>query len=133
MKKLILLLALIFSLSSICQAAELLVKAEDSWGTNEARSRKGDIIVVKPDGWKWGKEECPPRFVVVKLKDVTVEDVKYLEQPLYDMSDPKNPVILKRRQYSIDKAIVDDCVKEVKGAKEISTTLFNSKLIDKSK
>ena len=61
--------------------AELLVKMVDAWGDDKARSMKGDIIVVRPDGWKWGNEECPPRFVVVKLKGVKEEDVKHYEQP----------------------------------------------------
>jgi len=42
----------------------------------DARSQKGDIIVVKPDGWKWGKEECPPRFVVIKVPEIKYEDAK---------------------------------------------------------
>ena len=114
-----------------CFGAELLVKAEDAWGKLESRSRKGDVIVVRPDGWKWGKEECPPQFVVVKLKGVDVKDVKHYEHPL--MSNDEEPVMLKRRQYAIDTAIVDTCAIELGGAKEITKEVFDTKLTDKSK
>jgi len=41
--------------------------------------RTGDIIVVKPDGHIWGKEEGLPKFVVVKIPGATTEQTqKYL-------------------------------------------------------
>ncbi len=111
-----------------CYAAELLVKMVDAWGTLESRSMKGDIIVVKPDGWKWGKEERPPKFVVIKLVGVKVEDVKHYEEPLMDKE-----VMLKRRKYAVDTATVDSCAIEIGGAKEIPKATFNTKLITKTK
>jgi hypothetical protein len=133
MKKLLLLLTIFLVFSTPCFGAELLVKAVDAWGNDETRSRKGDIIVVRPDGWKWGREECPPRFVVVKLKGVDIKDVKHYEQPLMDKTNPEKPVMLKRRQYAIDALTVDTCSTELGGAKEISFATFNTKLTDKSK
>ena len=126
--------------------AELLIKAEEPWNNDintssmtaeelkrfNSRSRKGDIIVVKPDGWKWGKEECPPRFVVVKLPGMAEKDAKYYEQPLMDLTDPENPVMLKVRKYATDVATVTDCAKEIGGAKEVSKSIFDSKLITKT-
>ena len=66
--------------------AELLVKAKphwkDSWNQTKinslsenekrhynARSQIGDIIVVKQDGWNWGKEERLPNFIVIKISN----------------------------------------------------------------
>ena len=112
--------------------AELLVKMVDAWGTLESRSRKGDIIVVKSDGWKWGKEECPPRFVVVKLPNVKVEDVKHYEQPLMD-DKGENPIMLKRRKYAIPTTMVDNCSTELGGTKEIPKVTFDANLITKVK
>jgi len=112
--------------------AELLIKNVDAWGDDKSRSMKGDIIVVRPDGWVWGKEECPPRFVVVKLKGVKVDDVKHYEQPLMDTKDPEKPVMLKRRKYAIDTATVDNCAVELGGAKEVLKTTFDSNLITKT-
>ena len=114
-------------LCSSCYGAELLVKAEDAWGDDPSRSRKGDIIVVRPDGWKWGKEECLPRFIVIKVPNVKAEDLKYLEQPLMDNKDPENPVTLKRRQYSV--GAYTDTVKT--GTASLSLSNFSKKLTDK--
>ena len=125
--------------------AELLIKAQESWNNDadtskmskdelvafNARSRKGDIIVVRPDGWKWGREECPPRFVVVKLKGVDVKDVKQYEEPL--MSKDEKPVMLKRRKYAIPTTMVDNCFLEIGGAKEIQKSVFDTDLITKVK
>lgn len=60
--------------------AELLVQAKDS--PFEKGAKKGDVIVVRPDGWGWGKEECLPNYVVIKLEGVPVEDVKHYEEQL---------------------------------------------------
>ncbi len=131
-KKIIILLAFLL-FATPCYGAELLVKMVDAWGTLESRSMKGDIIVVKPDGWKWGKEERPPRFVVIKLVGVKAEDVKHYERPLMDTKDPENPVMLKRRKHAIDIATVDSCSIELGGAKEIPKATFDANLITKTK
>jgi hypothetical protein len=72
--------------------AEYLVRAQKSWTEDvpdyqaknnqayNARSLIGDIIVVRPDGWKWGSEECLPRFVVVKIPGAAVNPM--YEAPL---------------------------------------------------
>lgn len=127
----ILLIILSLLISTQCFGAELLVKAEDAWGTNPAKSVKGDIIVVRPDGWVWGREECPPRFVVIKMPGVKVDDVKYLEQPLMDKTDPEKPVLLKRRQYTVGNYV--DTISGVGGSASISKVVFDTKLTDKSK
>ncbi len=145
------LFVIIFCLISVnAYPAELLIKANSHWmdglsqsdidnmtpsekQSYDARSQKGDIIVVRPDGWKWGKEERPPRFVVVKLKGVKEADVKHYEQTLMDNSDPEKPVMLKCRKYAVDTLTVDSCVSEVGGAKEIAKEIFDTKLITKTK
>lgn len=147
MKKLILVLALALVLcASPCFSAELLVRAKGHWldgadtskmteqelASYNARSQKGDIIVVRPDGWEWGSSECPPNFVVVKLKGVAVEDVKKYEEQLIDTTDKDKPIVLKRRKYKIDSVLVDDCAKEAKGLKEISSSTLSSKLTEKN-
>ena len=129
--------------------AELLIKSSPHWMDSlsqsevakmtkeqlqsyNARSQIGDIIVVRPDSWEWGKEECPPNFVVVKLKGVKEEDVKHYEQPLMDTTDPQKPIMLKVRKHAIDTATVDSCKVELAGAKEISQATFDTKLITKT-
>lgn len=102
--------------------AELLVVARD-FTDDKVLPKKGDILVVRPDGWEWGKCECPPDFVVVKLKGVKEEDVKHYEQSLVDTTNPEKPVVVKQQKYSIDIATVDDCAKEIGGKKEVNPTI----------
>lgn len=66
--------------------AEILVKAvsvahpdpeKDRRGTH----KKGDLVVVMPDGHPWGAREGPPRFVRVLCPEVTVEQVRDRVEP----------------------------------------------------
>jgi hypothetical protein len=42
--------------------------------------KKGDFVVVMPDGHQWGAKECPPHFVTVSCPEVTVEQARqYLD------------------------------------------------------
>ena len=60
--------------------AEFLVKAKPSW--NGKGKEVGDIVVVRPDGWKWGNKECPPDYIIVKLPSMSFEDAKEYEKKL---------------------------------------------------
>ncbi len=81
--------------------AELLVRAKNHWMDSftpdqvsalspgqlaeyNARTQLGDIIVVRPDGWGWGKEECLPNFIIVQLPNVPVAAVQQMEDSLSD-------------------------------------------------
>jgi len=98
MKKLLLVLLLV-GWCGVAYPAELLVKASGHWmdeltqsevdkmtpdarQSYDARSQKGDIVVVRPDGWKWGKEECLPNYIVVKVPEMTEAEAKKYEEPL---------------------------------------------------
>ena len=80
-----------------CFSAELLVQAKPHWmdgftqkqvdgmtvdarRSYESRAQIGDVIAVRPDGWKWGKEERLPNYVVVKVPDMKLEDAKKYEE-----------------------------------------------------
>jgi len=134
--------------------AELLIKAQAHWKDSfdqktidnmskdekqsfDARSQIGDIIVVRPDGWKWGKEECLPRFVVVKVKD-SFEEAKKYEEPLteeYDETvDGKTETmsrVLKTRKYCITSADVTSISEEVKDFEEITAVDLEATIEEK--
>jgi len=108
-----------------CWAAELLVRAKPHWMDSftqtevdklspgdkqsyEARSQIGDIVVVRPDGWKWGKEECLPNFVVVKVPGMSEAETKQYENPLMvqngiDERGMPIMVMLRHRKYALPK------------------------------
>lgn len=127
MKKLLFILFLF--ITSNCLGAELLVSAKPHWMDSltqpevdkmtieqkqsyNARSQIGDVIVVRPDGWTWGKEECLPNFVVVKVSDMTLEEAKKYEESLNEQFiDAKGEVqsrMLKVRKYQIPLADVNE-------------------------
>ena len=105
--------------------AELLVRAKPHWKDSftqkevdklsegelqsyKARSQIGDIIVVKPDGWKWGKEECLPNFIVIKVPYLEYKDAKKYEESLVDETDPEKPTLLKHRKHQIPLTVVEN-------------------------
>jgi len=126
MRQIILNLILILFCTS-AHAVEVLIKANPHWmdewkaskvnslstgerQSYEARAQLGDIIVIRPDGWVWGGEECLPRFIVVKLPGVTMEAAKLWEESLYDRTDPEHPIMLKVRKYAVPQPYVNQIV-----------------------
>jgi len=98
--------------------AEILIQARGHWMDNlsqaqidaldegqkdsrNARIQLGDIVVVKPDGWVWGAEENLPRYLVVKLPQLSVATVEHFTQSLMDLTDPENPKMKRKRKYQI--------------------------------
>ena len=97
--------------------AELLVRAHKSWmedipqATKDTwyewqwakynrRRRKGNPIVVKPDGWKWGRKECLPQYVVVRVDMSVAEARKYVEKGFEGKDE--DLIIKYNRKYSFD-------------------------------
>ncbi|MCD6149092.1 hypothetical protein J7J18_07000 [bacterium] len=64
--------------------AELLVKSSDTTNPDPIKDlrgcyKKGDVVVVKPDGWKWGKEELNKnKFYILCVPDKEVDELKFL-------------------------------------------------------
>ena len=139
--------------------SELLVRAKPHWMDSltqtevgkldvgqkqsyEARSQIGDIIVVRPDGWLWGKEECLPNYVVVKLPDLKLEDAKKYEESLMEKVIEKDPQgkdievmrMLKHRKYQIPKTVIDNAKQLTQNSISVSkaqTITFISNIIQK--
>ena len=143
MKKLLLSLILVFCLVQTGVCAELLIKANGHWMDNlsqekiekmsedefrsyNARSQKGDVIAVRPDVWTWGKSECPPNYIVVKVPEMTLEETKEYEQPLMeDYIDDETKEVMQRvvklRKYYVDVSEVEE-VKQEGGIKTRTKT-----------
>lgn len=128
MKKLILILALLYGTVNV-QAVELLVRAKPHWMDSltqkdvdvmsteqkqsyESRSQIGDVVVVRPDGWLWGNEECLPNFIIVKVPDMPYEEAKKYEESLNEQFiDDKGETqsrMLKVRKYQIPLVDVEE-------------------------
>lgn len=72
--------------------AELLIKAVDAKNPTPGIDlagcyKRGDVVIVKPDGWKWGKCEGLPRFIVLKVPSMTIESA---EQYIESLTQPEH-------------------------------------------
>ena len=112
---------------------QFLVKAQEPWNNASQdapseRSRLGDIIVVRPDSHVWGNEECLPRFIVVKITNMTYDDAKHLEESLMvddgvdEHGNPKTKMA-KVRKWQVPQAYMLDAIQ--KGDSVIEITLTN--------
>ena len=87
--------------------AEILICARNVTHADPAMDRRGcykrgDPVVVQPDGHVWGRKEGLPRFVVVKIPGVSVATVEALVQPQTE-DDSGNPaaVTFRRRRWRV--------------------------------
>ena len=126
--------------------AELLVKAQEPWNNDlpnapSERSRLGDIIVVRPDSHVWGNEECLPRFIVVKVTNMTYDDAKHLEESLMVDDGLDEHGIMKRkmakvRKWQVPQAYMLDAIHDGNSVIEITLTnkqqAFIANLIEKT-
>jgi hypothetical protein len=96
--------------------AELLIKAIDATHSDPVKDKagcykRGDIVVIMPDGHEWGKEERLPKFMVVKIPGMSVAEArKYIEGEIND-TNPDNIITITRRKHSF---LVDDTPSNIK-------------------
>ena len=95
--------------------AELLIKAVDATHADPSKDargcyKRGDVVVVKPDGHTWGTQERLPLFWVLKVPGLSVAECDtYLEPDAL----PEFGMKTRRRKYRLDaadlpKAATDD-------------------------
>jgi len=161
MIKKLLLTACLLLICSVGWSAELLIRAQanwkDSWAQAKidaqtpdekreyhARSKIGDIIVVKPDGWEWGSSEQPPQYIVIQLEGMPMSEAKKYEEPveedysfMTDRGEYFDKRIIKSRKYKVDVSEVDDAKTKSKGKKKIKADKVqkfkDDKIKDKTK
>jgi hypothetical protein len=99
LRKRIIILICIFSISFQCFAAELCVKITQK---GDKSYEIGDIMAVKNDDIGWGTKEGLPDFVIIKYPGIPTEKLKFLELPLLYKEESK-----KVRKYSISSLVID--------------------------
>lgn len=64
--------------------AELLILAQTPQITDALKAaagwKRGHVVSVRPDGSPYGKEECPPKFVIIKVPG-DPKDYRHLSLP----------------------------------------------------
>lgn len=87
--------------------AEFLIKAIDAHHPADLIKdaggcyKRGDVVVVMPDGHGWGKEERLPKFVVIKIPGLGVKEAKKYTEIEPDLSDPEGHRVKRRRRYTM--------------------------------
>ena len=97
--------------SGNCWGAELLVITKD--GSHYTHAKKGDIVAVRPDGYKWSEKEKSGLFMVVKKPDIKYEDAKQYEQSLTEEVDvvidgktEKQQETVRDRKYYVELGVI---------------------------
>jgi hypothetical protein len=75
----------------------------------------------------WGREECLPNYLVVKLPQLSVEEVEHFTQQLLGEPDADgNRLMLKKRKYQVPYSYIEDYITQ--GQSFIEITLSNKQL-----
>lgn len=86
--------------------AEILVKLQVSnLVPNQSNAwTRGHIAMISEDGYLsgYGGDVKPPYFCVVRITDMTVDEVKAYLEPSIDMIDPINPILTAIRKWKFD-------------------------------
>jgi len=101
------------------------------------RNLKGSPIVVRPDGWKWGKSERLPEYIVVKVPSMTVADAEEYILPEYGTFLGPNATTVekkvKRRKYQFAVSQVDTLISLSQNTTTTSKNTFISLTVDRTK
>lgn len=90
--------------------AEILLRVVDKVGADVYKNcqclKRGDVVVVQPDGWPWGREELTnPDWRIIKLPNVTVAEMQQFlsAEPITDPAAQSRTRL--RRWYYVDTAL----------------------------
>jgi len=91
-------------------------------------SKLGDIIDIRPDGFCWGKAECPPIFIRIKVPGGSEKSYQYLREPVLGSPDSTGllPIFDTKHRWSIDISKIND-------SDEFKLEDFLNLVLDKSK
>lgn len=122
--------------------AEFLIQAQTHWmeaagvpadpeklAAYQARSQKGDVVIVKPDGWAWGAAEGLPDYVVAKVPTLSDAPALAYQARVWSTADP--PVLLQKYRWRITGDAVDAIV-AAGGVGTLTTTQFLDAVRDKA-
>lgn len=79
--------------------------------------KRGDVVVVMPDGHEWGNEERLPKFVVIKIPGLAIADVQHLCDPSRDAAGERT----RRRRWNINQNGLPGPVRSALAADAIAT------------
>lgn len=88
----------------------LLIKAQSATHPDTEKDKAcyktGDIVAVKPGGWKWGRKERLPLFFCVDLPDMSM----YEAECLIDLLQDKAGNLKARRKFFCTQDYFSQCI-----------------------
>ena len=109
-------------------SAKLATLSQQELRQYNARTQIGDIVVVRPDGWVWGNEECLPNFLVVKVPGIVLPhnyEESLMAQDGVDEQGHSIMVMLKHRKFQVPIAWMNSKIAD--GVSVITITLSAQK------
>ena len=108
--------------------AEFLIKAisvihDDPEKDKRGCYKRGDIVVVMPDGHIWGREETLPKFVVVKIPGLTVETAQKYTDPAYVLGNEEFGVAERRKWRVLVDSIPNNIKNQLLTNGQVTVTL----------
>ena len=92
------------------------------------RIKKGEVICVKPDGWLWGKEECLPNFIIVRVPGVSIEQgVDYLRKTVREAD---GTIRRKVCNFLFNSTDIDKSLDDKESFINLNPITYESKFID---
>lgn len=70
-------------------------------------------VAAKPNGWRWGKLERPPRFFVLCVPNMTVEEAEERFLKPDAVADSGDTLIYARRKRVVKEALVQQALNAV--------------------
>lgn len=116
--------------------AELLIKANEGYKDDPMVFQKGDIVEVREDNAKYGRLECLPNFLVIKI-DGKKEDLIYLMESItHDVRDDKGIIdkevdLIRKHNFDIDSHVSKEQLEEIKNSDWKINTYNLSSLTEK--
>lgn len=105
-------------------------KTNDDKELNAQAYKRGDVVVVCPDGWPWGREELKdPRFRIVKVPGEPSEYLDLVQPQLAIKGDQLVTVRKRGRNLALDKldAALMEKIDAVKQGDRLSVVALTEK------
>ena len=88
--------------------AEILLLAFDCFNTTHPERdatmtyKLGHVIAIMPDGHEWGSQECLPKFYIIKIPGVSVDDLQDYIASKIDWLAEKGPKRIGIRKWKLN-------------------------------
>ena len=122
---------------------EVQVRADKDPGfmdSYNARYRKGDVVEVRENDCKFGKKECLPSFLVIKVPGTKAENMHLMEPDTETIAamekdvEPEEKMLLRRKhKFDIEKEVSAERLDDIQKSEKMLIDTYDAvKVIDKT-